>query len=234
MTQSEHALAGLEPALADLGHEVFRWPLVRTRPLEAAEVRAAAEPLQGCRWLLFTSPAAVRAWRESGLPLSGGPLLGAVGPGTAAALEAAGLTPDLVGGGDAASLAAAFLAHPLAADPVGLPAGDRALGTLRDALVASGHQVVTATLYRTETLAAPSARSLPAAPDAVLLASPSAVAALRGGLADAALIAIGPTTAAAVRATGRSCLQATEPTVEAVVACLRQVSLDERPAQGSE
>ena len=233
LTQSEHALAGLAPALAGLGHEVLRWPLVQTQSLDTAAVRAAAEPLLGCRWLLFTSPAAVRAWREAGLPLRSSPptgsqvsgqLLGAVGPGTAAALEAAGATPDLVGDGDAASLAAMFLAQPQAAGPIGLPSGDRALSTLRDALEAGGHQVVTATVYRTETQAAlPSA--LPVAPDVVLLASPSAVAGLPAGVAEpAVLIAIGATTAAAVRATGRGCLQAAEPTVAGVVKVVREVA----------
>lgn len=249
LTQSQHALEDLEPALTSLGHEVFRWPLVRTTALDPQGVRGAALALHGSRWLLFTSPTAVRAWSGAGLPLAEGPLLGAVGPGTAAALADAGAAPDVVGSGDAASLAAAFLAHPSVASPVGLPLGDRALSTLRDALEAGGHQVVTATLYRTEGLSAPAAAALPAMADAVLLASPSAVSALygthSGGSAGAreagpsgspvgdpadgspdepVIIAIGPTTAAAVRATGRRCLQAEEPTVAAVVACIEQVS----------
>lgn len=239
LTQSQDALVGLEPALAGLGHEVLRWPLIGTVALEAAAVRTAAEPLLRCRWLLYTSPASVRAWHASGLPPVGIQRIGAVGPGTAAALEAAGARPDLIGGGDAVSLAAAFLAHPHAAGPVGLPVGDRAFAHLRDALEAGGYQVVTAIVYRTETLAAPEASRVRAAPDAVLFASPSAVTALSGTLSDdltrslaaATFIAIGPTTAAALRATGRPCLQASAPTIEAVLACLRQLSADELGAR---
>jgi len=159
-----------------------------------------------------------------------------VGPGTATALLDAGAAPELIGDGDAASLAAAFLGHPLAAGPVGLALGDRALGTLRDALEASGHQVVTATVYRTESLPVPAACSRLASADAVLLASPSAVTVLYDPLdgllpglpGPPTIIAIGPTTAAAVRATGRRCLQASEPTAAAIVACIEHVLAGER------
>lgn len=232
LTQSEHSLSDLEPALLARGHEVLRWPLVRTVPLEPAALRSAANELSACRWLLFSSPAAVRAWREvpaeqsaePGGRAPSGPLIGAVGPGTATALALAGLTPTLIGAGDAVSLAKLFVAHPLAAGPVGLPAGDRALDTLGRRLVACGHQVVTTVVYRTETLPAPlPAESSPGtgAPDVVLLASPSAVSALPARLAaSSALVAIGRTTAAAVRATGRDCHVASAPTVEAVLEAL--------------
>ncbi|HZJ08684.1 MAG TPA: uroporphyrinogen-III synthase [Trueperaceae bacterium] len=241
LTQSEHALRGLEPALLGLGHEVVRWPLIRTVPLTDLGTRSQAGALAACRWLLFTSIASVEAWagaRQRGLMLSasgqagsgqagsvqtgrGGQLYGAVGPGTAAALRTVGITPTLVAGGDASSLAAEFLAHPRARSPIGLPLGDRASSTLRATLERSGHDVVTAILYRTETLAPPDLAAPDTAPDVVVLASPSAVSALPNDIAPATIfVAIGNTTATAVRAGGRRCRQAAAPTVAGVVECL--------------
>lgn len=245
LTQSEQTLAGLAPALEALGHDVLRWPLIRTVPLPEPELTAAAERLRRCRWLLFSSPASVRA-----LGLLGGgsaapcreSLCGAVGPGTARALQDAGCHVALVGSGDAASLASAFLAHPLATGPVGLPLGDRARKTLERALTAGGHEVVTAVVYKTEVVptAAGTEHVRPSGdgeeddrasglaaepdgqacepPDVVLLASPSAVSALPAWLAErAVLVALGATTAEAVRAAGHGCRVAQRPTVDAVL-----------------
>ena len=236
LTQSEHALLDLEPALLGMGHEVLRWPLIRTVPLAPPALRAAASRLRACRWLLFTSPAAVRAWclRPTGSTTPHDePLLGAVGPGTAAALKAAGLPALLTAEGDAVSLANAFLAHPLAAGPVGLPVGDRALDTVRDSLTAGGHEVVTAVVYRTETLPAPPPGKLSPPPDVVFLASPSAVAELPAQLsANTTLVAIGSTTAAAVRATGRNCRLACAPTVNAALAVITGTTVAADEASG--
>lgn len=218
LTQSERALTGLEGALRARGHDVLRWPLIRTAPLPDVELKRAVARLLACRWVLFSSPAAVRAWSRIRLPAAvAARWYGAVGPGTAKTMSDAGLRPTLVGPGDAASLATGFLAQPLAADPVGLPLGDRSRDTLERALVAGGRRVVTSVVYRTETLTGPAHGD----PDAVLLASPSAVAALPTSVAERAqLIALGPTTAAAVRATGRDCRVARAPTVTAVIASL--------------
>lgn len=224
LTQSEHALGGLEPALLVLGHEVVRWPLIRTVPLADARARAQAGALGECRWLLFSSIAAVAAWVSSGQEPRAGQLYGAVGPGTAAALRAVGIIPTLVAGGDALSLAADFLAHPVATGPVGLPLGDRSSATLRVALEGCGYEVVTAVLYRTETLVPPAFDSPASYPDAVVLASPSAASALPAAIAShAVLVAIGDTTAAAVQACGGRCLSASSPTVAGVVESLRTV-----------
>jgi uroporphyrinogen-III synthase len=61
--------------------------------------------------------------------------------------------------------------------------------------------------------------------DAVLLASPSAVAGLPDALARRCrLVALGPTTAAAVRKRGWSCLQASEPTVAGALSAFAKLA----------
>src|SRR5690606_38022387 len=117
-------------ALKRRGHEVYRWPLVATERVNPQALDTARSALRDCRWLLFTSPAAVGAYlSEAASPkagIAGEVIIGAVGPGTAAALAAAGVTPAIVADGTAASLAAAYLAHPRAGGVVGLPCGDLA------------------------------------------------------------------------------------------------------------
>lgn len=218
LTQSEHSLSGLEPALLALGHEVVRWPLIRTVPQTDAATGAHVGRLAACRWVLFSSIAAVESWAASRPKAFGGQLYGAVGPGTAAAISAFGYTPTLVARGDARSLANEFLAHPQAAGPVGLPLGNRSSMTLPRRLERAGYEAVVAVTYRTELLAPPEMHSVGDQPDAVVLASPSAASALPSALARSTLlVAIGETTAAALRASGRTCLCASTPTVAGVL-----------------
>lgn len=220
LTQSAGALRELEPALRRRGYEVYRRPLIATRSASGEDLLTALATLRDCRWLLFTSPAAVTAFSSAGAMPSGDVLIGAVGAGTATALQAAGMTPEIVAQGDAASLAATFLTHPLAGGGVGWPSGDRALKTLPAALEAGGHKVVTATVYRTVTLDNPGSRRLCTDLDVVFVASPSAAEALPDGLFKATVVAIGNTTAAALRARGKDCVQAGMPTVASIVACI--------------
>ncbi|MBW6456492.1 MAG: uroporphyrinogen-III synthase, partial [Trueperaceae bacterium] len=120
----------------------------------------------------------------------------------------------------AAGLAHGLLRHPQsprAGDAVGLVQGDRARSTLADTLEGAGVEVRTATVYASEGVA----WSLDDHVDAVVLASPSAVAALPVDVgAEALLVAIGPTTAAAAVRRGWSVVQAAEPTVEGVLGAL--------------
>lgn len=218
LTQGEGRLEGLVERLTDRGHQVARTPLVRSRPCLDDATRAGAAALQECPWLLFPSRSAVEAWTALGLPLSegpGAPALGAVGDGTADALARGGGRVAVRGDPPTgAGLARAFLALPGARGPVGLPCGNRARAALPDALRAAGLEVRTQVVYRTET-----ARwGGPASCDVVVLASPSAVRALPAAVAASAhLLAIGPTTAAALREAGFAPIVAGRPDVDGLL-----------------
>ncbi|MBS3934199.1 MAG: uroporphyrinogen-III synthase [Truepera sp.] len=221
LTQSVGRLVGLEQALTARGYEVVRSPLIRTEPLLSAAVRERAAALLACPWLLFTSPAGVEAWRALALPLHGAmPRLGAVGAKTAKVIEGYGGEVKLIGQpATAEGLAEAFLESPLAAAPVGLPRGDRALPTLPVLLEKMGFAVRPVVVYRTRLL--PWAAS---EVQAVILASPSAVEALPEEVGvSATLIAIGPSTGAAIRELGWPYVQAARPEVTAVLAALEGV-----------
>jgi uroporphyrinogen-III synthase len=222
LTQADGRLEGLEEELLSRGFSVARNPLVETKTRFSDDTRDAARGLLACAWLLFTSPAGVTAWRQLGLPFRGiKPRLGAVGEKTAATIERYGGRVKLQGDPqNARGLARAFLAHPKAAGPVGLPRGDRALPDLQEALEAAGIETRVAVVYDT--------RLLPwreEAAEVVILASPSAVEALPDEVGRRAkLVALGPSTTAAAHARGWASAQAHEPSAEAVVAAVMELT----------
>ena len=223
---SEGRLEALAAALAERGHQVMRAPLIETRPRRSAAVRRRAQELLGCPWLLFSSRTSVAAWWTLTLPLEhahgvAGPKLGVVGPGTAAEVTALGGRVTLLAAPPtAAGLAASFIRHPLAAGPVGLPQGNLARPLLRETLAAAGFEVWPLTVYETHKRA----WQVPGEVEVVVLASPSAVAALPERVARTAkLVALGPTTGAAVRSRGWRCRQAEAPTTEAVMEQLERL-----------
>jgi uroporphyrinogen-III synthase len=218
LTHARGRLEELEAALRRRGDEVVRAPLIETVPCADGATRAAARRLLTLPWLLFPSRSAVEAWSALGLPLPGaphGPELGAVGGATAAALAAAGARATLIGEpATAEGLVRAFLARRDAAGPVGLPRGDRARKTLQERLEAAGVEAVPVTLYRTETRPWRGG----AEADAVVVASPSAAEGLPEDVAGrAALVALGPTTGAALHARGFSPWIAARPDAQAVL-----------------
>jgi uroporphyrinogen-III synthase len=227
LTHSCGRFAGLSELLTANGFEVLQQPLIRTEPLRSAVAGRAVEQLAGCRWLLFGSPAAVTGWLAlSGLAgwsgLQSGPLLGAVGAATAAALRRAGLNVQLVAQQETAEgLADAFLADPACGGPVGLPRGDRSLDTLADRLTAAGISTRQAVVYRTIDLQLPPGLVA----DVVLLASPSAVANLPAELATASrLVAVGPVTAASIRQRGLACTSAERPAAAELLRAIQEAS----------
>ncbi|WP_027882040.1 uroporphyrinogen-III synthase [Meiothermus rufus] len=216
LTQSEGRLEGLEAQLEALGLEVWRVPLVRTQPLPQADL----SPLEPCRWWLFTSVAAVQAVQALGASLAER-WLGAVGPATQAALEAAGGRVVLVAPeGHALSLAEAFLARrPFGW--VGLPLGAQARPTLAQRLTQAGYQVRSVVVY--ETLPQPWPATLPA-PDLLLLASPSAVEAVPESIGrQSHALALGPTTAQALLERGWPHTQVAHPSPEGILQTVLQL-----------
>ena len=213
LTQSEGKLVGLDEALRARGFEVVRSPLIKTEPILTDEVRRRAQALLDCPWLLFTSPSGVEAWGALELPFDRN-YSGTVGQKTAAAVERLGGKVALVGEPqNAAGLAEAFLQMSNAAAPVGLPRGDRALPTLQIELENNGFETCPLVVYRTSQLSWTADEV-----DVVVLSSPSAVEALPSEVGKTArLIALGPSTGAAIVEVGWSYVQAESPDVEAIL-----------------
>jgi uroporphyrinogen-III synthase len=179
--------AGLDAELGDAlraqGHEVVSCPLIAIEPLGDEPIDAA-----GYDWLVVTSRngADELARRLSGRPAR----IAAVGPATAAALQAHGLTVDLVPA--EASQDGLLAALPRPAGRVLLAAAEGARRLLVDEL---GADFVP--LYRTRELRP---EQFPDA-DLVVVASPSAARAY-SAVGSAPIVAIGPQTAEAARAAG--------------------------------
>lgn len=233
LTHSEGRLQGLADALAARGLAVAHRPLIETELLPCEAVRADAELLLGAAWLLFTSRTAVRAWAALGLPLDGATpgataKLGAVGRRTADDLRDLGAQVALEAEPpNAEGLLRTFSAHVAPPAQVGLPCGEEALGTLETGLTRAGFTVGKAVLYRTLTRPL-----LETDADLVVLASPTAVAALPDALTGARLVALGPSTARAVRERGLDAVESRTPDLTGVVEAVLQAA--RAPAKLSE
>lgn len=216
VTRPRHQAGALADALAAAGAAVTRLPVVALAPAAdgGAALRAAARATGRYRWVAVTSAnaadalaAAIRDARDLG-----GTRLAAVGAATADALARARLIADLVPDEPSAEgLVAAMPPADAAGAAVLHPRSSAAAGTLARGLRAKGWVVDEVEAYRTvcPDPAALAAGDLDAAraADAVVLASPSAVAnwvALVGppGPERPAVICIGPVTAAAAAAAG--------------------------------
>jgi len=224
VTRPREQAADLCRMLADAGAVPLVVPLISIEPLEdTRRLDEAIRSLESYDWLVVTSANGAERFTQRlaevrpGFDWSPGrPRTAAVGPGTAAALERAGIRVDFLpststGAGLAEELASR---QPLAERRVLMP---RALDGRPDAaaiLRRSGAVVHDLPVYRTGTVA-PSAEDLSALDggvDAVLFLSGSAVTAWHeqaraggplAGRAGAAVVAcIGPSTAAAARSLG--------------------------------
>ncbi len=211
VTRARADASALSQRLLALGAEVVELPTIHgERPgRRRAGLRRAATELAAGRfgWVVFTSPRAV----ERFLPCLrdarsfAGSSIAAIGPGTASALQARSLVPDLVPPRFVAeSLVAAFPDGP---GQVLVPRAAVARDVLPDGLAAKGWVVEVVEAYRTE-VAAPEAEALvrAAGADAITFTSSSTVTnylALAGAAAVPPFVAcIGPVTAAAARAAG--------------------------------
>lgn len=215
LTHSEGRLKGLAPALASAGLVVTHTPLIRTEFLPPAAVHEAAENLLETDWLLFSSRTAVVAWTALALPLAGiAPNIGVVGEKTRGEVVRAGGVVTLTAEpANAKGLLRTFLNRVAAPSSIGLPCAEEALLTLPQGLAEADFAVTRVPLYRTvlQPLEHISA-------DVVVLASPSAVAALPQTLPpETRFVALGPSTYSALRKRGLHAIESQAPDVPSVV-----------------
>ncbi|HEX8435000.1 uroporphyrinogen-III synthase [Archangium sp.] len=219
--------------LEDEGAEVVHVPLLELRPPEDPRpLMAAAESIQRYTWVVFASASAVdalmEALREAGMTewLSR-VRIAAVGPRTARTVEGYGLTvaaepPE----GTGVALYEVMRSALEAEDEVLLPAAEEGRRELEDALREHGVRVTRVTAYRSQPAPlSPEAQAQLASspPHVALFASPRTAetfleAAGRERLGSTRLVAIGPTTAAALTQLGLPVAAVAErPTPEALV-----------------
>lgn len=245
VTRPEDEDAPLASALRAYGARVVAWPVIRwAPPADPAPLAAALRDPDRFDWVAFTSPRAVDAVAERIDGWPPGVRVAVVGESTGLAAEGRGWRVDLVPTAQTAeALVAAFGRAGLGAGArVLLPASEIARPTLAEGLRALGAEVVEVTAYRT----------LPAALDAdacratlradavrvISFASPSAVENLRAALGPAlfdelagrvVLAAIGPTTAAAVRAAGGTqVIEATDHSLEGLASRIAEWGKDQQ------
>ncbi|HEX3542872.1 MAG TPA: uroporphyrinogen-III C-methyltransferase [Acidimicrobiales bacterium] len=213
VTRARADASALSGRLRSLGAEVIELPTIAYRdPGDggAGLAQSAADLTAGrYQWVVFTSPRAVdrfvahlrdaRTFRAASIA--------AIGPGTAAALAAHFLIPDLVPPEFVAeSLVAAFPAAAASVGRVLLPRAAVARDVLPAGLAAKGWAVDVVEAYRTEVAPAdPETLAAAAHADAVTFTSSSTVtnyAALVPAGGAAFVACIGPVTAATARAAG--------------------------------
>lgn len=229
VTRAREQASELRVRLEALGAEVLELPAIRVEPIDFT-----LPALDGYSWLVFTSANGVRAFFERGLDAAGldaralgGVRLAAIGPGTAAALEARGLRPDLVPERFVAeSLLEGFPEPGTPGERVLLARAEQARDVLPEGLGERGYVVDVLAVYRT----------VPAEPD------PALVERVRAGGVDAVtftssstvtnfvdavgpipdprpvVVSIGPVTSATARELGVPAdAEATEHTIDGLV-----------------
>jgi uroporphyrinogen-III synthase len=241
ITRAAEQARELKDRLEKLGARVLLLPAVSfSEPADTAALDNAISSLESYDWILFTSANAVRFFaarcRKAGVnaSASGRPRCAAVGPATASAAAEVGFTIDYVAEQFLGVALARELGVSLARKRVLLPRSDRAGSELPDALRAAGAEVTEIVAYSTGGIGAADPEVIEAVRagrvDVVSFFSPSAVENLRGELgardfsrlgARAALAAVGPVTAAALRSAGLPvAIQAEKATTESMAAAI--------------
>lgn len=152
VTRAREQASELRARLETLGASVIELPAIEIEPIDFA-----LPPLDRYTWLVFTSTNGVRAFFEDGLAVHdldtralGGLQVAAIGPGTAAALTAQGIRPDVVPERFVAeSLLEAFPAPSSAGESVLLARAETARDVLPEGLTERGYQVDVLPVYRT-------------------------------------------------------------------------------------
>jgi uroporphyrinogen III methyltransferase/synthase len=223
----------LSRELRDAGAEPVEFPCIEIRPVPANE--SALQALErSYDWILFVSASGVsgagRYLREAGRDWRALPAgkIGVVGPGTAAAAEAAGLRVDFVPSRYTVAALAQELPGPLDGGAILLPGRAEINRSLSEGLQSRGANIVAWPVYEVVT---PKPRIAladiaPSGLDIVTLTSSSAARGFiaLGGLdvaRDVVIACIGPPTAEAARKAGLNvAIVAEEHTVRGLVAAI--------------
>lgn len=221
--------------LDDEGADVRTLPLLELLPpQDPRPLLSAAESLHRYEWVVFASPLAVDALLDAARQAGTfhhlrSKLIATVGPRTAARVRSAGLDVNLDAEGEGAHGLAHDLLPRLAPEAeVLVPAAEKGREELFEVLALSRARVTRVSAYRAEE-AHPTEEALQEAfqpaPHVVVFGSPRTVLAYLDvstqfgeALKDVKLVAIGPTTAAAISAAGLSVgATAAKPTPEGLV-----------------
>ena len=251
ITRAPHQASPLADALRAAGLEPVLIPTIEIAPPATfAPLDAALAQLDTFHWLLFTSANAVEVFAQripnhsvilseaKDLLLLNGIKIAAIGPATARALEAIGLTPDLIPPQAVAeSLTSALLPYAKPGIRFLLIRAEQAREHLPDALRAAGAEVTIASAYRTVVPANSAGKirklfqSPETYPDAIAFTSSSTVTNLLTLLEAAGLflppeiqrVSIGPITSQTLREFSLPPhAEAAEPTVAALADILIQ------------
>jgi uroporphyrinogen III methyltransferase/synthase len=226
VTRAREQASGLAGRLQALGARVVLAPANRTEPLTPA-----VPDLRGYDLLCLTSPTGAARLLDlvGDARALAGPRIAAIGPGTAAALRAGGIEPDVV---PARSNAEGLLE---ALDGVEvhralIARAQEGRAALPEALRARGAEVELLALYRT--IAEPLSddeRARAMAADLVVFASSSAVKAFHeaaGTLAGPRIASIGPATSETIRELGGEvAIEAAEHTPDGLIGAILEASL---------
>ena len=244
VTRALEQSQSLVDALRDAGAEPVLLPLVAFAPPDdSAELDACLKNSARFDWVFFTSQNALRAVQQrcAALELSlsrifHGVKIAAVGPATAEAVTAAGLTVNFISRIHTGVALAEELSSETQNKRVLLPRSDRANPDLIEVLNLHGWQVTPVVAYKTVSPNSDSPDALDSLlrgdTEAILFFSPSAVHHLRDLLGlqrfrdlshQSIFVAIGPVSENALKAEGiRRSLLAADSTVSAAVAILSE------------
>jgi uroporphyrinogen III methyltransferase/synthase len=221
VTRAREQASDLARRLQALGARVVLAPAIRTEPLDAT-----LPDLSGFDLLCLTSPTGAARLLElvrDARDLAG-PRIAAIGPGTAAALRAGGIEPDILPKrSNAEGLVEALEGVDVRRALIARAQEGR--DVLPDALRARGAEVELLALYRT--IAEPlsdSERAAALGADLLVFASSSAVKAFQGAagtLAGPRIASIGPATSATIRELGGEvAIEAAEHTPDGLIGAI--------------
>ena len=234
VTRAASQADGLVVALEALGAGVVRLPAIRVEPpVDPAALRRAVQNASGYEWVIFTSANGVDSFRKTAEDLGvdvkralAPTHLCCVGPATAAAIEALGLTVEVVPETHRAEAVVSALSArtPLRGKRILIPTAAGARPVLRDGLRERGAEVDDVTAYRTafvDEVGPGVMEQVGKGVDLVTFTSPSTVRSfhrLVGGEVIASAAVIGPVTADAARELGyRVAVEADPYTVPGLV-----------------
>jgi uroporphyrinogen-III synthase len=241
VTRSIEQARDLRARLETMGASVLLFPAVSfSEPPDPSELDRAIHALGEFDWILFTSVNAARFFagrcRKLGVEPrdEGNCRCAAVGPATATAVAAAGFSVDHVAQEFLGVALARELSPSLQGKKILLPRSERARPDLPDALKSVGAQVTEVVAYHTGGVGAIDPEVMRAIRDVqvdvISFFSPSAIENMRGELgeelfarlgAKAAMAAVGPVTAAALRDAGlRVAIEAPLATAESMAAAI--------------